>query len=158
MEEIQENNFDKVIEEPVKTISLRNAFYVVLGIHLVAIVGIAYAGSAKKAKADDQKALTEEIPVYVGVDPTPTPEPTPIIAEQPWPKATPELKTYPNTKKAIPVVKEKVSHYTKEYIVQKGDTFYSIVRKYKLNPERLKKLNNITNENKIQAGQKLKLM
>lgn len=162
MEKDIENNFDQVTEEPVKSISIKNAFYVVLALHVVAIIGIAYFGSAKKAKADDRKLLLEE-PVYVGVaEPTPTPipepEPTPVASSSPWPQATPELKTYPNTKKAIPVVKEKASNYTKEYIVKSGDTFYSIVRKYKLNPERLKKLNNITNENKIQAGQKLKLM
>jgi LysM repeat protein len=163
MEKDIENNFDQVVEEPVKSISIKNAFYVVLGLHVAVIIGIAYFGSAKKAKADDQKLLLEEPPVYVGVvEPTPTPiaepEPTPVPASSPWPQATPELKTYPNTKKAIAVVKEKNSNYTKEYVVKHGDTFYSIVRKYKLNPERLKKLNKITNENKIQAGQKLKLM
>lgn len=163
----EENNFDKVVEEKINPISLKSAFYVVLGIHLVAIFGIAYFGSMKKSNADDKKLLDEPMPVYVGVDnptPTPTPEATPsptpevVKHEQAWPKATPELKTYPNTKKAIPVVNEKVSNYTKEYVVKNGDTFYSIVRKYKLNPERLKKINNITNENKIQAGQTLKLM
>jgi LysM repeat protein len=166
MENQEENNFDKVVESPVKPLTMKTTFIVVIGIHVAAIAGIAFFSSIKKANAEDKKFLAEE-PVYVGVDnptPSPTPEaipsPTPEIVkhEQPWPKATPELKTYPNTKKAIPVVKEKVSRYTKEYVIQSGDTFHSIVRKYKLNPERLKKLNNITNENKIQAGQKLKLM
>ena len=164
MENQEENNFDKVVETPMKSLSMKNTFLVVVGIHVAAIAGIALFSSSKKANADDKKFLAQE-PVYVGVvEPTPTPEaipsPTPEVVkhEQPWPKATPELKTYPNTKKAIPVVKEKVSRYTKEYVIQNGDTFHSIVRKYKLNPERLKKLNNITNENKIQAGQKLKLM
>jgi LysM repeat protein len=162
----EENNFDKVVEEKINPISLKSAFYVVLGIHLVAIFGIAYFGSMKKSKADDAKFLAEE-PIYVGVDiptPTPTPEATPLPTpevlkhQQAWPTATPELITYPNTKKAIPVVKEKVSYYTKEYVIKNGDTFHSIVRKYKLNPERLKKINKITNENKIKAGQILKLM
>ena len=155
----EENNFDKVVEEKINPISLKSAFYVVLGIHLVAIFGIAYFGSMKKSNADDKKLLDEPMPVYVGVDnPTPTPTPEVVKHEHAWPKATPELKTYSNTKKAIPVVKEKVSRYKKEYVIKNGDTFYSIVRKYKLNPERLKKINNITNENKIQAGQTLKLM
>jgi LysM repeat protein len=163
MEKEIENNFDQVVESSTKAISLKSAFYVVLALHVIAVVAIAYFGSAKKANAEDQKLLLE--PIYVGVaDPTPTPEATPsptpevVKHQKAWPTATPELITYPNTKKAIPVVKEKVSHYTKEYVIKNGDTFHSIVRKYKLNPERLKKINNITNENKIQAGQTLKLM
>jgi LysM repeat protein len=165
MENQEENNFDKVIEEPVKILSMKSAFYVVFGIHVLVIFAIMFFSSTKKSNASDKKFLQSE-PVYAGVveptpAPTPTPEPEPetkVVKSEPWPKATPELKTYPNTKKAIPVVKEKVSHYTKEYVVQKGDTFYGIVRKYKLNPDRLKKLNNIKDENKIQTGQKLKLM
>jgi LysM repeat protein len=47
---------------------------------------------------------------------------------------------------------------TKEYVVKRGDTFNSIVRKYKLNADKLKQINNIKNENTIQVGQKLKLM
>jgi LysM repeat protein len=161
MEKEIENNFDQVVESSTKAISFKSAFYVVLALHLIAVVAIAYFGSAKKANAEDQKLLLE--PIYVGVaaDPTPTPTPTPTPEykhQEPWPKATPELKTYPNTKKAIAVVKEKNSNYTKEYVVKQGDTFYSIVRKYKLNPERLKNLNKITNENKIKTGQTLKLM
>jgi LysM repeat protein len=158
MENSEENNFDKVVETPIKTLSMKTTFFVVVAIHVAAIAGIAFFSSCKKANAEDKKFLAQE-PVYAGVE-EPTPSPTPEIVkhQESWPKATPELKTYPNTKKAIPVVKEKFSHYTKEYVVQRGDTFHSIVRKYKLNPERLKKLNNITNENKIQAGQKLKLM
>jgi LysM repeat protein len=158
MEKEIENNFDQVVESSTKAISLKSAFYVVLALHVIAVVAIAYFGSAKKANAEDQKLLLE--PIYVGVaDPTPTPTPTPEYKHQePWPKATPELKTYPNTKKAIAVVKEKNSNYTKEYVVKQGDTFYSIVRKYKLNPERLKNINKITNENKIKTGQTLKLM
>ena len=55
----EENNFDKVVEEKINPISLKSAFYVVLGIHLVAIFGIAYFGSMKKSNADDKKLLDD---------------------------------------------------------------------------------------------------
>lgn len=151
--------FDKVIERggDKKPITFKNALYVTLGLHVVAIAGIAFFATQKKATAEeDKKLLTEPMPVFVGVDPSPTPTPTPTPVpktdskQQEWPKASSNqlVKTYPKTN----------LNYTKEYVVKRGDTFYSIVQRYKLNPERLKKLNNITNENKIKLGQKLKLM
>lgn len=154
-------------EETSKTLSMKSAVVVVVSLHAVALFGIIYFSSIKSSQAEsDKKFLTEN--KYAGVEatPTPTPLPTPdpspidqIPPKQAWPneKVKPELKTWPNTKKAIPVVQSN-SFYTKEYVVKRGDTFNSIVRKYKLNADKLKQLNNIKNENTIQVGQKLKLM
>ena len=165
---IKENNMEEQISKP---ISMKNALAVVVSLHVAAIVGIAYFSFIKTSQAEsDKKFLTED--KYTGVEstPTPTPVPTPVPTPDPspidqkppkdaWPmeNAKVELKTWPNTKKAIPV-KQSNSRYTKEYVVKQGDTFYGIVRKYKLNADKLKKINNIKNENTIQVGQKLKLM
>lgn len=161
---IKENNMEEQISKP---ISMKNALAVVVSLHVAAIVGIAYFSFMKTSQAEsDKKFLAEE--KYVGVEPTPTPtpvptpDPSPIDQKPPkqeWPNenAKVELKTWPNTKKAIPV-KQSNSRYTKEYVVKQGDTFYGIVRKYKLSADKLKKINNIKNENTIQVGQKLKLM
>ena len=154
-------------EETPKTLSMKSAVVVVVSLHAVALFGILYFSSIKSSQAEsDKKFLTED--KYAGVEstptptPVPTPDPSPIDQKPPkdaWPmeNAKVELKTWPNTKKAIPV-KQSNSRYTKEYVVKQGDTFYGIVRKYKLNADKLKKINNIKNENTIQVGQKLKLM
>ena len=158
-------------EETPKTLSMKSAVVVVVSLHAVALFGLMYFSSVKSSQAEnDKKFLVEE--KYAGVEstptpiqtPTPTPTPVPVPMDkmpekESWPteNAKVELKTWPNTKKAIPV-KQSNSHYIKEYVVKKGDTFYGIVRKYKLNAEKLKKINNIKNENTIQVGQKLKLM
>lgn len=150
-------------EETPKPISMKNALVVVVSLHAVALFGLIYFSSVKSSQAEnDKKFLTED--KYAGVESTPTPTPVPVpmdkmTEKQSWPTTgmKPELKTWPNTKKAIPVVQSN-SHYTKEYVVKRGDTFNSIVRKYKLNADKLKQINNIKNENTIQVGQKLKLM
>lgn len=158
-------NINMENEETPKPISMKNALVVVVSLHAVALFGLIYFSSVKSSQAEsDKKFLTED--KYVGVESTPTPTPTPVPVpmdkmpeKESWPTTgvKPELKTWPNTKKAIPV-KQSNSHYTKEYVVKQGDTFSGIVRKYKLNPDKLKQLNNIKNENTIKVGQKLKLM
>ncbi len=157
---------------------MKGAVAVVFSLHVVAIVGIVYFSGIKKSNAEDKKFLLEDKTQYVGVEPTPSPTPTPTPIPTPTPAPMPptpapmdqkpmeewptknaklELKTYPNTKKAIPV-QQNNSRYTKEYVVKHGDTFYSIVRKYKLDGNKLKAINKIKNENTLTAGQKLKLM
>jgi LysM repeat protein len=165
----QLNNINMEKEETSKPISLKNALVVVVSLHAVALFGLIYFSSVKSSQAESDKIfLTED--KYVGIEPSPTPTPTLTPTPTPvpmdkmpekesWPTTgvKQELKTYPNTKKAIPV-KQNNSHLTKEYVVKKGDTFNGIVRKYKLNADKLKQLNNIKNENTIRVGQKLKLM
>jgi LysM repeat protein len=159
----QLNNINMENEETPKSISMKSALVVVVTLHAVALFGLIYFSSVKSSQAEnDKKFLTED--KYAGVEATPTPTPVPVPMDrmpekQSWPteNVKQELKTWPNTKKAIPVVQSN-SHYTKEYVVKRGDTFNSIVRKYKLNADKLKQINNIKNENTIQVGQKLKLM
>ena len=151
-------------EETPKTLSMKSAVVVVVSLHAVALFGLMYFSSVKSSQAESDKKFLKD--VYAGVESTPTPTPTPVPVpmdkmpeKQTWPTENlkPELKTWPNTKKAIPV-KQSDSHYTKEYTIKKGDTFNGIVRRYKLNADKLKQLNKIKNENTIQVGQKLKLM
>jgi LysM repeat protein len=136
-----------------KSISFKNAFWIVLLLHMVAIFAIMFFGGSKKAIAkEDEKVLQEPIPEYVGVDyssPTPTPTPEPTPTPTPLPKA---VTIYP--KETNP----NYPQYTKEYVVKQGDTFYSIVKRYGLKADKLIKLNNIKDPNKIQIGQKLKFM
>jgi LysM repeat protein len=47
---------------------------------------------------------------------------------------------------------------TKEYVIKKGDTVYSISKKYKLNVSKLIQINNIKDPNLIVVGQKLKFL
>jgi LysM repeat protein len=47
---------------------------------------------------------------------------------------------------------------TKEYVVKQGDTLNGIAKKYRLNTQRLIKLNNIQDINKVTVGQVLKFM
>jgi LysM repeat protein len=155
------------IEKEPRAISMKGALAVVVSLHVVAVFGIVYFSGSKNSNAEDKKFLLEDKTQYVGVEPTPIPSPTPPpvgtpIDQKPvdgWNNKNVklELKTYPNTKKAIPV-QQNNSHYTKEYVVKHGDTFYSIVRKYKLDGNKLKEINKIKNENTLTAGQKLKLM
>lgn len=49
-----------------------------------------------------------------------------------------------------------VSFSEGEYIVQKGDTLYSLSKKFNIAIEQLKQLNNIS-DNAIAIGQKIKL-
>jgi LysM repeat protein len=118
---------------------------VVTAVHLAAIGGIAFFSSSRSVTAKeiegDKKALENSYSYkYVGMDdiipakPQATPVPTP---KQPssgndWPKA-------------------------KVHVVSKGDTFYGLVKKYKLNPDKFKKVNNIKDPNKIVLGKKLVL-
>lgn len=150
VEEQNEEFFSRTPDDwKIKSISFKSAFWVVVAIHLIVIIGIMSVSAKPKPTAqDDAKVLSEPIPEYVGVEyPTPTPEPTPT------PTPTP---------KVITIYPEKINpnypQITKEYVVKKGDTFYSIVRRYGLDSNKLIKLNNIKDPNKIQLGQKLKFM
>ena len=153
-------------EEEYKPIKFKTAFWGVLGVHVFALAGIGMYSAHSKAQAamleEDKKALSEPIPEMVGVDnpvvaSAPTPSPTPAKVENAKATPTPKPKivekipqninpNYPNPK------------FTKEYVVKKGDTFHKIVKMYGLNGERLKKINNIKDENKLILGQKLKFM
>jgi LysM repeat protein len=148
---------EKKDEIPTRPISFKSSFWLVLAIHLFGGVGLlSLTGGTKTANAEDKKFLESKEAQFAGVEatPTPTPEPAPVIEEPPpkqtpkdhWPKAKPKI-VYP--------VKPTI---TKEYVVKKGDTLYAISKKYKLNFERLKQINNIKDPQKIFVGQKLKFL
>jgi len=155
-------------QEEFKPIKFKTAFWTILGLHVFALAGIAIYSSHSKAQAsivEEDKMFVQPNAKMVGVEypetkvnPTPTPEQKGEVAKAtPTPNATPKPKVitkipeninpnYPNPK------------YTTEYVVKKGDTFHKIVKVYGLNAEKLKKINNIKDENKLILGQKLKFM
>lgn len=146
-EEEIENKEPKFLKKEIRAISMKKAVVAVVGLHLIALGGIIFFSSQPKANAQEDKRFLESLP-QVGVEAsTPTPEATP----SPTPKP-----------KVVTMVPKNISpnypQYTKEYIVKQGDTFYGIVNRYKLNPTKLKLINNIKDENKLYVGQKLKFM
>jgi hypothetical protein len=153
-------------QEEFKPIKFKTAFWSVLGLHVAALAGIAIYSAHSKAQAailEEDKKFAQAVPEMVGVEypettaspaPSPTPEPKKEVAK---PNATPKPKV-------VEKIPEKINpnypnpKYTTEYVVKKGDTFHKIVKVYGLNAEKLKKINNIKDENKLMLGQKLKFM
>lgn len=140
---------------PKISLNFPKIFCVVLGAHI--LLGVALFGTTLKdsLKEEDKKAL---------IEPTQTPaseasptsnvvihEPVPKIVHKPAPACSP--KVTPIT----PLTPPK-SKYTEKYVVKQGDTFHKIVQKFKLNAEKLQKINNIKDPNKITVGQTLKFM
>jgi LysM repeat protein len=159
-------------EKEYKPLKLKTALFVVGGLHIAAIAGImgfsAMKSHAEEIKKEDNEFL-KNAPV-VGVDnPTPVaevPTATPVPKATPAPTATPVPSPKPkvvtkvpeNPNPNYPAPKNNNPKYTTEYVVKQGDTFHKIVGKFKLNPAKLKAINNIKDENKIVVGQKLKFM
>ena len=136
-----------------RPISMKSAFFIVLGLHLLAVVGVLAFSIPSSAQADqlaeDKKYVLENAPM-VGVE----------IPEPANPKTFAPKKAAPKPKVIVRVPAKPHPDYpqfAKEYVVQKGDTFSKIVKKYRLDAARLKALNGIKDENKLMAGQKLKL-
>jgi LysM repeat protein len=136
---------------------MKSAFWTVLGIHFVALVGILTMSTSSSAQAkqieEDKKYVLSDAPL-VGVEPANISQPTPNA------KPTPETTCHESQPKVVSTPTKTTSspHLAKEYVVKKGDTFTSIVKRYGLNPSRLIKLNGIKNENKLLIGQKLKFI
>lgn len=112
-----------------QSISLKQSFVVVLLLHASVIGGIAWTSNKNTLTKEEDKK-------YIGV----------TLAAEPIPEPTPKVKPDSNWPKP------------KEYIVKKGDTFNGIVKRFKLNPTKFKKINKIKNENKLYVGQKLILL
>jgi LysM repeat protein len=134
--------------------TFKKAIFVVIGLHILIVGGIAFSSHTLKAREDisktDKEYLNSKDSVYVGVEPSPTPSPSPS------PSPIPPIKTLESA--PVPNKNYPQKKYTEFYVVKKGDTIYSISKKYKLNPERLIKLNNIKNPNEIKIGQTLKFL
>lgn len=153
---------EDVNEKTTDSLSMKGAVAVVAGLHIAVVVGIIMMSSASKARAvavEDKKFL--ENAQVVGVSDAKPIEPAPVAAPEPTPTPKPKPTPFPKE-----MIKTKVPtnsnpdypHFTKEYVVKKGDTFDKIVAKYKVNGKKLQLLNNIKDTNKLSVGQKLKLM
>jgi len=114
-------------------------FWIVVCVHFGIFSVFAIAEAPKKDTNNTQTSSEKNTPT-----PTPSPSPTP-----------PQQITQVNTIQAPP---NKTNNLTKEYVIKHGDTIHSIAKKYKLNYERLLKINNIQDPNKIIVGQKLKFL
>ncbi len=105
--------------------------------------------------AEYSLTLTAMAPVET---PTTTPEP-PVVTEPPTVEPTPEIVIAPaETASPPPTEAPPVAPGTEgSYVVQPGDTLYSIARRYGLSSEELALYNNITNPNLIPVGQVLRI-
>ena len=138
-----------------KNILTSKVFWAVAGVHMLALSIFAVASPGDKSHPDtiikeDQKFIGEPIPdpkqaakevVEDLVKAEPLPTPPPVIE-----KKIVEVKQKPKTK------------YIKDYTIKKGDTLLKVAKKYKLNYDRLIKINGIKNPDKIIVGQKIKFM
>jgi len=116
---------------------------------VVGIVLVHFAGAAALFGTSPKKEPEVQQPIPAA----PTPSPTPITTTSPEtsPKAAPPQPS--------PVPKNTgEGSLTASYTVKPGDTFYSIVKKFKLNSQTLIKLNNIQDPAKIRVGQVLKFV
>lgn len=151
----EENDIEEPEEQQYKPMSFKSSFWLVFAIHLFGGIGLlSLTGGTKTANAEDKKFLESKEAQYVGVEATPTPAP---VKEEPPPKHSPK-DDWPTKGKKPVVVAGNKSTLTKEYVVKSGDTLYGICRKYKLNFEKLKEINNIKDPTKIVVGQKLKFL
>lgn len=121
-------------EKKPKTMSFKTSFVVVVVIHIGVILGIAYMPKTKAIAAiqkEDREFLNKD--KYTTTEDFPKPKNYKMVVTKPKPE------------------------YTETYIVKRGDTFDSIVKKFKLNPSKLKKINKMESEN-VYVGMNLKLM
>jgi LysM repeat protein len=110
--------------------------------------------SSNSTKSNDADLLREPIPES-------TPEPIEQIAKvtpEPQKPLTPEPQKPVVHKPVTPVTTTTSNGLTKTYTIQKGDTVISIAKKYKLNTDRLMKINDIKDPTKLRVGQTLKFM
>lgn len=161
-------------------IKFKNAFGLVLALHAVVIGGIMFSSYSLKATTqdteDDKKFLDSPESVYVGI---PEKVELPESSKSDYPRSNSSMvatlppkyeppKTETKIVESVPKpvsnpqpkrTEEKTkSKYTQTYQVKQGDTINSIAKKYHLVTERLMKLNNIKDPNKIYVGQTLKFL
>ena len=157
--------FVKILDsiKPENPISLKSAFFTVLGLHLLAVAGLVAFSANSSAQAtqlaEDKKYVLENAPM-VGVETSETPKAKPE-KEPAKPTVVVEQKAAPKPK-IVQKVPEKPNpnypQFARDYVVKQGDTFTKIVKKYRLDAAKLKSLNGIKDENKLAVGQKLKLL
>lgn len=147
-DKLPQNNKNKKVEYSL----FKNwVFWSVLAIHL-GIFSIFAMASPKKETAQQEPPTTQE--------PTPTPAPTNAVPMDNKPEPPKESKKpVSEVKKVTSQVKPEVKNQmTKEYVIKPGDTIFGVAKRYKLNYDRLIKMNNIQDPNKVVVGQKLRFL
>lgn len=146
----EEDNLFRYQEEVNKTNKKMNIKIIVaiVAFHIFGAVGI-YATSPKSVQAPPSDAIK------------PLPEPTPSATCTPVPVPM-DAKPLPlpsiEKPKAIPKpVTKPVQKSVLNHTVNKGDTIYSIAKRYKMKADTLAKLNKIKDMSKIRIGQVLKV-
>lgn len=148
-------------DEPVRSANFTNkktfviSFIAIFAIH--ALIAAAVMAS-NLIDSDSDKLYTSTSNSTNLVESTPVPTPTPV----PPPPTDTSTAIADNTitsnfttSNTTTVKKPKL---TTTYVIKKGDTIYSISRKFKLRVDKLIKINNIKNPNNIYPGQTLKFM
>jgi LysM repeat protein len=146
--------FRDVEQEELPKNSSRNffnkTFLVVAFVHVALAAGITTYASSDNTGKSDQNFLKQTETISEK-------QPEPITQKaQPEPLAPPQ--TAPPQAKQPEQQRPVVDNLTNSYLVKQGDTIYSISKKYKLNTDKLLKLNNIKDPNKIVVGQTLKFL
>ena len=116
---------------------------IVAGVVLIHFAGVAVLFGSPKKEPSPQL-------------PEPTPTPVPVVNNSL--EDTPKVVAVPQPSPVKKAGEGSHSSITSTYTVKSGDTFYSIVRKFKLNPQILIKLNSIEDPAKLKSGQVLKFV
>jgi LysM repeat protein len=183
----EENNVPLNKQEVKKNINFfkNKIFWGVVSIHvgLLAILTVSAAPQKDKTVSEnviaEDKTFIKENTVQPLSTPEPTPFPTPQFNEpidrkpeptsfptpqfnepidrKPEPASQPIKHIHKEDKKIISKTPSS-NILTKNYTIKNGDTIFSIAKKYKLNYDRLIKINNIKDPNKIKIGETLKFM
>lgn len=132
-------------------------FSIVLGLHL--LVAAAVTASNFTTNSTDTSFISNNSCVDQQAN-EPAPSPTPLPTPEPTPAPTPPalVPVTPNNIAQTPTTKTIPSKNTTHYTIKKGDTLYSISKRYKLNLDKLIKINNIKNPNALQVGQTIKFL
>ena len=148
--------------------SIASVIILIIVLHLAGACALMAFSSNRSISKEDKQFVEEAADHILDHTVIPSPTATPIPAPKPTPEPTPPpanndvpmdgIVPKPIPKPIVKPVEAKHPTLTKEYVVKKGDTIYSIAKKFKLNTQKLLKINNIKDPSKIFAGQKLKFM
>jgi LysM repeat protein len=165
-----ENNTDTIIVQSAKEKTIIPRSYLTIGVvvalHLVG-VGCMFGFSSVSGKGGIDESSLKEDKEFVKQEPqsSPTPHEAPKVVAKPTeapkqeaPKVIAKPTEAPKVSPKIQEVSKTQSTLTKEYVVKNGDTIYGIAKKYKLNTEKLIKLNDIKDANKVPVGKVLKFL
>jgi LysM repeat protein len=119
---------------------------------VVGVVAVHFIGAAVLF-ASPKKEPLPQLPEPL---PTPMPMPAPVVTNSL--ENAPKVAAVPQPSPVKKAGEGPRSSITSTYTVKSGDTFYSIVRKFKLNPQNLIKLNSIEDPSKLKSGQVLKFV